>query len=247
MTTATATKRTGTKEKAAEQAEQAKAEQARQKQQEEDKFKDPSLDEQIDTLVPHTGAKVWIIGKPPEHGGENNEWEKYTQRKLGFIEMQMFFRICSRSLLSAVKEGGDGIANELGNMWGGGDIRAMSAVLRQQDFNEATSFMSMAFSLVSTVPDFIGDCLVLWLRVPETQEYWFRQTIAKPWDPENDEYGLSRAVWREMTERFLDQNYEEIRDFFANEIPSLFKRVQQLEKKRLERESASQQSKPSNT
>ena len=240
-------KRAGTKEKAAEQAAQAKQAQEAQQREQEDKFKDPSIEEQIETLVPQTEAKIWIIGKPAELGGEDNEWERYIQRKLGFIEMQRFFALCSRSLLRAVKEGGDDAVNEIGGLMGGGDIRAMTAQLRQQDFNEAKSFMSMAFALISYVPDFLTDVYVLILRVPDTQQYWFRQTIEKPWDPDNDDYGLSQAAGREMIERFLDQNYEDIRDFFGREIPSLAKRVRQLEGIRKDRESDSPQSKPSNT
>jgi hypothetical protein len=243
-TTATPKKRAGTKEKAEEQARQVKA---GEQQQQQDAFKDPSLDEQIETLVPQSEAKIWIIGKPPEMGGEDNEWERYIQRKLGFIEMQRFFALCSKAMLRAIKEGGDNAVSELGGMFGGGDIRTMTAQLRQQDFNEAANFMAMAFALVSYVPEFLTDCYALWLRVPDTQQLWFRRTIEQPWDPDNEMYGLSNDAGREMIERFLDQNYEDIRDFFAREIPNLFDRVKQLEKKRTDRESGSQQSKQSNT
>lgn len=243
--TTTPRKRAGTREKAAEQAEQIKAGQS------DDAFKDPPLEEQIETLVPHTGSKLWMIGKPPEHGGEEGEWETYTQSKLGFIEMQMFFAICSRALLKAIKEGGEGALSELTGMMGGGDIRAMSRQLQQQDFNEAANFMSMAFSLISYVPDFLSDCYILWLRVPEHQQYWFRREIKKPYNPDSDQYGLTRTDGREMIERFLDQNYEEIRDFFVSEIPNLAKRVRKLDeetkKKEVERESGSQRSKQSST
>lgn len=243
-------KRAGTKEKADEQNRQVEA----GKPSEEEVFKDPSLEEQLEVLVPYTDAKIWIIGRPAEAGGEQGDrygWEKYTQSKLGFIEMQQFFALCSRSLLRAVKEGGDNAVGELTGMFGGGDIRAMSRQLQQQDFNEAANFMSMAFALISYVPDFLVDCYMLWLRVPASEQFWFKDTVTKPYDPDNDQYGLSLADGREMVERFLDQNYEEIRSFFVNEIPKLIDRVKQLEKQRKEKagelESDSQQSKQSST
>ena len=240
-----AKKRPGTKEKAAEQAQQAKkAQDARDKEA----FKDPTLDEQIETLVPKTEAKIWIIGKPAELGGENNEWERYVQRRLGFIEMQRFFALCSRNLLKAVKEGGDSAVSELGGMFGGGDIRSMTSTLRQQDFNEAANFMSMAFALVSYVPDFLVECYALWLQVPDTQMYWFSRTISEPWDPDNDQYGLSSEDAEEMIQRFLDQNYEEIRRFFVQTVPKMFQHARALEEKhKRDHESDSESSKQSST
>lgn len=245
-----ARKRPGTKEKAEEQNAQVKASSVN-----DDALADPTLEEQIEVLVPYTDRKVWVIGRPPELGGTQGErdgFETYTQDKLGFIEMQQFFALCSRSLLKAVKEGGDNAVSELTGFIGGGtDIRSMQAQLRQQDFNEAANFMAMAFALVSYVPDFIVDSYALWLRVPVHHLIWFKETVAQPWDPDNDKYGLTRADGKEMVERFLDQNYEEIRSFFVEEIPSLINRVKQLEDQRrqkaLDRGSDSQQSKQSST
>jgi hypothetical protein len=222
----------GTRELAEDQAE-------RMQEGQDDAFKDPSLEEQIEVLVPYTGSKIWIIGRPAEHGGSEGKedgYESYTQSKLGFIEMQMFFSLCSRALLKAVKEGGDSAVSELSGMWGGGDIRAMSRQLQQQDFNEAANFMSMAFALVSYVPDFLVDSYMLWLRVPEHQQYWFKREVSKPYDPDNKQYGLPKSAGYEMVERFLDQNYEEIRDFFVTDIPKMIARVKQLEDQRKAKE-----------
>ena len=246
----TTRKRPGTKEKAAEQAKQVK-----DAQNSEDAFKDPSLEEQIEALVPYTGAKIWIIGRGPEEGGEEGKddgWEKFTQSKLGFIELQQFFALCSRALLKAVKEGGDNAVSEIGGMFGGGgDFRAMSRQLQQQDFNDAQNFMSMAFALISYVPDFLTDCYALWLRVPEAAQWWFKKQVALPYDPDNDQYGLKKEDGKEMIARFLDQNYEEIRDFFVKDVPEMVNRVKELETQRkakeIERGSDSQRSRSQST
>lgn len=241
------TAKRGTKELAEDQAQRMQEGQP----SDEEKFKDPSLEEQIEALVPYTGAKKWLIGKPPQEGGEEDEFNVYTQTKLGFIEMQQFFALCSRALLKAVKEGGDSAVSELSGMMGGGDIRAMSRQLQQQDFNEAANFMAMAFALVSYVPDFLVDCYALWLRVPEHQQWWFKREVVKPYDPDRDLYGLTKEDGYEMVHRFLDQNYEEIRDFFVTDIPKTIDRVRKLEQQRKEKagelESASPSSKQSNT
>lgn len=232
----------GTKEKAAEQAAQVAAATPEAPEDEE-----PTLEQQVRELSPlDATAKIWIIGKPPEHGGGNKEWAQYTQRPLGFIELQRWYALVTRSIFDAIKEGGSEAFSSLNNMMSGtGNIRARAASMINQDWGDNTQFLAMLFALASYAPDFLLASYRIWLGVKDYDATWFDQTVSQPWDPENDLWGLNRLDIRDMTQRFIDQNYDEVRAFFGEEIMIWIARIQKREEERQARESESRSLKSS--
>jgi hypothetical protein len=67
------------------------------------------------------------------------------------------------------------------------------------------------------------------------------------WDPDRGLYGLRDEDHEEIIERFIDQNYEELRGFFTRTLPRFAARVAEREKERADRVSTSAPSKPSST
>src|SRR5574339_119165 len=84
------------------QAEWEKEEQERQEKEIEEARAD------LEKLAPQTGAHRWVIGKGPEHGGNQNDYRVFVQEKLPWIPRGKFFALVSRTMSDAIKvSGGD--------------------------------------------------------------------------------------------------------------------------------------------
>lgn len=198
-------------------------------------------DEALESLQPtKIEPKVWIIGKPPEAGGTPDEYSAYTQKSLGYMQRMRFFALVSKTLGTALKEGG---AGGMSDIFGGGSLSERAAELTQSDFQDASSFMSLALSLMEYTPDFLIDCYILLLEIPDGERRWARRVMEQRYDPDNNQWGLSDATGWGIIETFIEQNYEDIREFFVGKLPQLMQQVQAKEKARVDRESASGQSK----
>jgi hypothetical protein len=201
-------------------------------------------DEALEKLESMVEAKRWIIGRSPELGGKEGQYGIYIQDKLGFMARQRFFALVSRAVTTAIKQSGE-VAGVSEMFTGATDMSPAGLIeqgraLTKQDTVDASSFLTVALELVSYSPDFLTECYALWLGVPRSDKEWFKMVIEDPWDPERGYYGLKEEDGIEMIERFIDQNYEDIRRFFAQTLPRLAQRVGEKEKAR---ESESQQSK----
>jgi hypothetical protein len=130
---------------------------------------------------------------------------------------------------------------------GGGTIRERAARLTQRDFQDASQFAAMAMELSAYVPDLLLECYCIWLQVPTGERPWAKLVFEQPWDPENNKWGLKDEEHRVVIGAFVDQNYEELRGFFTEDLPSIARRVVLNEKARAGRESESAPSKPSST
>jgi hypothetical protein len=184
------------------------------------------VEETIEVFEPRTDVKRWCIGKPPEEGGQPEEYEFYEQRELGHIRRMEFQALVTRTIANALKEGGAvGLPFDdvLGS--GGGSLRQRAAAIASQDIADATSFMATAFTLASYSPNFLLDCYCIWLDIPSVDRKWAKRVMAQNRNPEKDQWGLTDDMGFEMAERFIDQNYEAIRGFFAERLPSLVKRA----------------------
>jgi hypothetical protein len=199
----------------------------------------------LEILEPKAEPKVWLIGKPPEMGGTDDEWSRYIQRPLGYMARMRFFALVSKTIATAMKEGG-GLALGGGDVFNGDmSVRERAAQLTESDFADAGSFMALAMGLIGYVPEFLTECYAIWLDVPATERTWFRRVINQPYDPEHNRWGLTDDQGLEMIEVFIDQNYADIREFFAGKLPALVKRVQTREKESSEaRKSESVRSRP---
>lgn len=176
------------------------------------------------------GPRTWIIGKPPDHGGKENQYSIYTQKPLGLMPRMRFFGLLTNTISEAVKAGG-AVDLGMGDVFGaqGGSIRERFQTLSNQDFADAGSFLALAFKLMAYAPDFLLDSFVIWLDVPPEDRRWAKQVMDQRYDPEDEKWGLQEDQFIEMVEIFIDQNYEEVRNFFAQKIPKFIARVQQRE------------------
>lgn len=192
-------------------------------------------EEALEKLEPLADPKTWTIGKPPENGGKIKEtYEMYTQDAMGFMERNRFFALVGKTMAKSIKETGGsvgGMDDVFGNS--GGSINDRVGKLRSRDFQDASSFFQLAFELINYSPDFLLECYCLWLAIPRDDRKWAKAVMDQPWDPENDQWGLKEEDGVEMVERFIDQNYEDIRRFFTESLPKLSLRVSKQEKSRM--------------
>lgn len=203
------------------------------------------LDQPVDTLKE---TRRWVIGKPPEHGGKENEYSVYIQQPLGWMARSRFFSLVTAAMSKAIRATGGEVAG-MGDVFGegGGTIRERAAKLSQRDFQDASSFAAMALELAAYVPDLLSECYLVWLQVPNGERFFAKQVFEMPWDPENAKWGLKDDDHRTIIGTFIDQNYDELRGFFTEDLPAIARRVVINEKARADRESESVPSKPSNS
>jgi hypothetical protein len=203
------------------------------------------LDKPVDSLV---DIRRWVIGKPPEEGGKNTEYSVYVQQPLGWMARSRFFSIMTAALSKAIRATGGEVAG-MGDIFGegGGTIRERGQKLMARDWADASQFMAMAMELSAYVPDLLLECYCVWLQVPIGERAWAKLVFEQPWDPEHNKWGLRDEEHRIVIGTFIDQNYEELRGFFTEDLPAMARRVVVNERARVARESESDQSKQSNT
>jgi hypothetical protein len=198
---------------------------------------DVDVDEELEVLEPLVDSKRWVVGKPPENGGKDTQYEVYYQSKLGFMARNRFFALVGKTLSEAIRATGGDIGG-MGDVFGQGEgtILQRGKRLREHDFKDASSFFALAMELVGYSADFLSECYVLFLDVPRNDRDWFKRVIETKYDPENDKWGLSDEAGMEMIELFIYQNYEDIRSFFVEKLPIVAKRAAQMEKDRKAKE-----------
>ena len=188
-------------------------------------------DEALEILEPLTDGKPWVIGKPPEKGGKETEYSVYTQLPLGYMARNRLFSLIGRTMSLAIKSTGGsvgGMEDVFGA--GGGSLIDRGRKLGSRDWQDATQFFSLAMELIGYSPDFLSDFYAIVLDVPVGERGWFREVIEQPYRPDDDKWGLSEDDGVEMIERFIDQNYEDIRRFFVEKLPGVAKRAAQQER-----------------
>lgn len=195
-------------------------------------------------------ARKWIIGCPPELDGvEGKHFEVYVQAPLGWLARTRLFSLMTAAMAKAIKASGGnvgGMADVFGPEATGSPIERMRA-LTQRDWNDASSFFALTMELVSYVPNLISEMYVIILAVPVDDRKWFKEVMEQRWDPDLGEYGLPDKDHRDLISRFIDQNYEELRSFFTDDLPMFVAQVAMREEERKDRESTSAPSKQSST
>jgi hypothetical protein len=186
---------------------------------------------ELDKLQPLVEVVSYTIGKPPESGGEKNEYSIYVQQPLGYIATLRFYGLVGKTIAEAVKAGG---VVDLGDAFNqaGGNIQERAKQIMEQSFNDAGSFAALLFQLVAYSPDFILEFYCIALDVPIAERRWAKAVMEQPHRPEQNKWGLTRKQGQEIIERFIDQNYDEVRDFFADIVNNVSKRVRKNEKRR---------------
>lgn len=196
-------------------------------------------EEELDKLEPLVDAVAYTIGKPAEKGGQKNEFSIYVQQPLGYVATLRFYGLIGKTIAEAVKAGG---VVDLGEAFTNtnGNIQDRAKQIMEQSFNDAGSFAALLFQLVAYSPDFILEFYLLALDVPPAERRWAKAVMEQPWRPDQNKWGLQRQQGQEIIERFIDQNYDEIRDFFGDLFRGVLNRVRKNEKRR---KSTSDQSK----
>lgn len=203
------------------------------------------LDKPVDDL---TEVKRWIIGKPPSEGGKETEYSIYVQQPLGWMARSRFFSLMSSALSRAIRATGGDVAG-MGDIFGneGGTLRERGERLMQRDWQDASTFAALIAELAAYVPDLLLDCYCIWLQVPTKERGWAKAVFDQPHDPERNLWGPTDDEHRDIIGRFIDQNFESLREFFTGDLPAIARRVVLNERKRTDRESTSAQSKQSNS
>jgi hypothetical protein len=203
------------------------------------------LDKPVDDL---SEIKRYIVGKPPEEGGKDTEYSVYIQQPLGWMARQRFFALISGALSRAIRASGGEVAG-MGDIFGnqGGTIRERGERLMQRDWQDASTFMALAAELTAYVPDLMLEFYCIFLQVPVGERNWAKLIFDQAHDPERNLWGFTDDQHRMIIGTFIDQNYEELRGYFTNDLPAIARRVVINERNRAARESASAPSKQSNS
>lgn len=210
---------------------------ARAKAEQEEKSREEIIEEAqrdlaaLDPWTEEKGSRRWVIGQAPEHGGSEKDYAVFYQDKLEWMPRQRFFALVGQTMSKAIKAtGGDvgGMADVFGD--GEGSLIERGKRLVGKDFRDAASFFALAMELVAYSPNFLVDCYVIWLDVPKRDRGWARERFNEPWKPEQGKWGLTDEDHEEIIQTFLDQNYDNIRSFFAEKLPAMAKRVGLLER-----------------
>jgi hypothetical protein len=197
---------------------------------------------EMEKLEPLADPKRWIIGKPPEHGGTEKTYSIYTQDVLGYFPRLRFYALVANTIAKAMKAGAEIDVPGL-EPSSGLTLRERARLITAGSLDSSGDFMHLALQLVAYSPGFLLQCYLLWLDVPRDEREWAMEIMSQPWRPEQNKWGLQQADGVEMIGRFIDQNYEDIRSFFADEVPKLFRRGQQREQEHKDHASGSGQSK----
>lgn len=160
------------------------------------------LDVQIEAIEPRHAAREWIITD------EAAAFSRvYVQKPLSFAGKLQVTALLTKTLKKAMDDGlsVDGVMQTVDDATG-------------DDFG---SFVQSIITLVEYAPDLVADLSCLSLHVPVGERDW----VKSMWERPEDEGGLSDADGIEMIEVFVDQNALALKDFFAERIPKLFRRV----------------------
>jgi len=202
-------------------------------------------DEVIELLDPIAEKKSYTIGKPPEHGGKKNEYEVYTQQPLGHIDLLKFYALIGNVISESIKAGGTAVMG-MDDVFGpdAGSIRQRIGALTNQDLTDASGFATVLFKVMAFSPDFVLDFNCIALEVPNSERQWARAVMSMPYRPEEDKWGLTAEQSQEILERFVDQNFEDIRRFFVESLPAIAKRTVHAERRRQEAMKAKESKRP---
>lgn len=188
----------------------------------------------LEALDPSTDARRWVIGKPPQEGGKDTQYSVYIQRPMAWMPRQRFFALLGKTMSQAIRATGGSVGG-MSDIFGdeGGSLVERGRRLSQRDFQDASSFFSLAMELIGYSPDFLLESYILWLDVPRTERTWAKTILDMPYCPEEDKWGLREGEHLEIIQTFIDQNYEDIRRFFIETLPDLGRRVALHEKSKI--------------
>jgi hypothetical protein len=180
--------------------------------QDEQKKVETAKEEQedvLDVLVPKAEPRTWSFG--PE-----NMQRTYIQKPMSFIGRIQWFALVGEVLDKAMS-GPNGMS--VNNLF---SAPQPGRQLTMEDFRDADTFIQAVGKLMAVAPDFLVKSYCIWLNVPD----YDREIVAGLMKLPEDEGGLTQEQGIEIIEVFIDQNYEALRRFFREDLPSLQRRIQ---------------------
>lgn len=204
-----------------------------------------SEEEVVELLSPKSDKATVLIGKPPDKGGTKDQFEVYTQQPLGHIDLLKFYALIGNVISESIKAGGTAVMG-MDDVFGpdAGSIRQRIGALSSQDLTDASGFATVLFKVLAFSPDLMLDFNCIALEIPNNERQWARAVMSMPYRPDDDKWGLTSEQSQEIIERFVDQNYEDIRRFFAESLPAIAKRATHAERRRQEAKSKKEESRP---
>lgn len=147
---------------------------------------------------------------------------EYTQKPLSYLAFLEFTGLLAAKIEEAMR-GEDGltikevIESTESAMPFIVDGDRIEAVVEKRDFDGIDAFVKGLMKLASYVPDVIEECQFIWLRVPRRDRVFLREI----WNRSLDDGGLSHDEGEEMLSLFIEQNYEELENFFGERLPRM--------------------------
>lgn len=213
---------------------------------------DVSASEDLDDIEKQMESRVW------KFEGEFNVMRndetipqvfkaEYEQKPLSYFAFLEFSGLLAKKIDEAMASGltiEDALKTAQGAVPFVVDGKTISAAVTQRDFQGADSLVQGLFKIASYVPDIMEEAQFIWLRVPRKDRPYLREI----WGRARDEGGMTAEEGEEMLSIFIDQNYEELEDFFVERLPRIAAVAQnarkRMQKLRAERPAGSRRSRP---
>jgi hypothetical protein len=180
---------------------------------------EPDEVDELELIEPKVDHKEWVIGDPSLN-------LRYVQTPLSFIGKMQWFALVG-DVIDRAMSGPSAISvNELLN-----SPNKPGQTLSMDDLREADTFVRAIGKLLIHAPDFLVESYCIWINVPKTE----REIVTEIMNSPVSMGGIDDDMGMEIIERFIDQNYDELSDFFSVKVGALQKRVAAKTKARRDR------------
>lgn len=171
-----------------------------------DKKPSKETKEQVDNIVDLLKPKSDPHKVTLSHNGQE---ATYVQKPLSYFGKLEFYATIADAVDVALQTGLS--INSLTNIAPG---------IGAQDLTDADSFVIAVAKLAKYAPDILKDSYCIWLDIPFEDRPWAKEALNN----------LSDDEGTEIIEVFIDQNYEDIENFFREKIQKIWRRIQEARK-----------------
>jgi hypothetical protein len=172
-----------------------------------------SPEEFVETFQPrYEAAEITIT----DHRDPRKSSRTYVQRPLSFIAKADLYRVLGTAVEKAA-EGQDmrSLLSSMGLAVGAGPGATMD------ELGELPVLLQAGAKLVQYSPELFQEIFVIALDVPMDERVWAKAVIRR--SPDEGGWDDDQAI--EVIERFMDQNFETIREFFMGKLRALAARA----------------------
>lgn len=201
---------------------------------------------QLDDLERQIATREWTVKgdfkfEDREGAIQTQTFERtYEQKPLSYTAMMQFTSLIADRISEAMA-GPDGMTIDGIVSDAQGMVDIAKGTLTRSDFDGVDALVRGLAKIATHVPTVFEDCQCIWLRIPLAE----RPMVKEIWARSPSEGGLSISDGDEMLSIFLEQNYEEVEDFFAKRLRAQVDRITKLRDRKARREGGSRLSRPS--